>query len=118
MTQESSAGVVVLAATPIGDVAMPPRLVAELTNADDRRRDTRRLRRCSNGSERDGRESCPTRETGDAPKSSCACSGRGLESSSSATPGCPRCPTRAIASSPLQWHADSGSLLCPVPPPC
>jgi len=47
VTQESSAGVVVLAATPIGDVAdASPRLVAELTNADViAAEDTRRLRR-------------------------------------------------------------------------
>jgi 16S rRNA (cytidine1402-2'-O)-methyltransferase len=47
VTQESSAGVVVLAATPIGDVTdASPRLVAELTNADlIAAEDTRRLRR-------------------------------------------------------------------------
>ena len=47
MTQEGSAGVVVLAATPIGDVTdASPRLVAELTNADViAAEDTRRLRR-------------------------------------------------------------------------
>jgi 16S rRNA (cytidine1402-2'-O)-methyltransferase len=47
VTQEGSAGVVVLAATPIGDVAdASPRLVAELTNADViAAEDTRRLRR-------------------------------------------------------------------------
>jgi 16S rRNA (cytidine1402-2'-O)-methyltransferase len=47
MAQEESAGVVVLAATPIGDVAdASPRLVAELTNADViAAEDTRRLRR-------------------------------------------------------------------------
>jgi len=45
--QEGSAGVVVLAATPIGDVTdASPRLVAELTNADViAAEDTRRLRR-------------------------------------------------------------------------
>lgn len=45
--QEQSAGVVVLAATPIGDVAdASPRLVAELTDADViAAEDTRRLRR-------------------------------------------------------------------------
>jgi 16S rRNA (cytidine1402-2'-O)-methyltransferase len=47
VTQEGSAGVVVLAATPIGDVTdASPRLVAELTNADViAAEDTRRLRR-------------------------------------------------------------------------
>ena len=47
MTQEGSAGVVVLAATPIGDVTdASPRLVAELTSADViAAEDTRRLRR-------------------------------------------------------------------------
>lgn len=47
MVLEDSAGVVVLAATPIGDVAdASPRLVAELTNADViAAEDTRRLRR-------------------------------------------------------------------------
>ena len=47
MAQQSLAGVVVLAATPIGDVRdASPRLVAELTNADViAAEDTRRLRR-------------------------------------------------------------------------
>ena len=47
VAQEGSAGVVVLAATPIGDVTdASPRLVAELTNADViAAEDTRRLRR-------------------------------------------------------------------------
>ncbi|HVD52847.1 MAG TPA: 16S rRNA (cytidine(1402)-2'-O)-methyltransferase [Propionibacteriaceae bacterium] len=47
MAQEDSAGVVVLAATPIGDIAdASPRLVTELTNADViAAEDTRRLRR-------------------------------------------------------------------------
>ena len=47
MAQERATGVVVLAATPIGDVAdASPRLVAELTNADViAAEDTRRLRR-------------------------------------------------------------------------
>jgi 16S rRNA (cytidine1402-2'-O)-methyltransferase len=47
VTQEGSAGVVVLAATPIGDIAdASPRLVAELINADViAAEDTRRLRR-------------------------------------------------------------------------
>ena len=47
MAREHSAGVVVLAATPIGDVAdASPRLIAELTNADViAAEDTRRLRR-------------------------------------------------------------------------
>jgi len=47
VTQEGSAGVVVLAATPIGDAAdASPRLVAELTHADViAAEDTRRLRR-------------------------------------------------------------------------
>jgi 16S rRNA (cytidine1402-2'-O)-methyltransferase len=47
VAQEDSAGVVVLAATPIGDIAdASPRLVTELTNADViAAEDTRRLRR-------------------------------------------------------------------------
>ena len=47
VAQEDSAGVVVLAATPIGDIAYAsPRLVTELTNADViAAEDTRRLRR-------------------------------------------------------------------------
>ena len=47
VAHEGSAGVVVLAATPIGDVAdASPRLIAELTNADViAAEDTRRLRR-------------------------------------------------------------------------
>ena len=47
MEEADSAGVVVLAATPIGDVGdASPRLVAELTNADViAAEDTRRLRR-------------------------------------------------------------------------
>jgi 16S rRNA (cytidine1402-2'-O)-methyltransferase len=47
VAQQDSAGVVVIAATPIGDVAdASPRLIAELTNADViAAEDTRRLRR-------------------------------------------------------------------------
>ena len=70
VAHEGSAGVVVLAATPIGDVRdASPRLVAELTDADViAAEDTRRLRRLL---ERLGvdttRGSCPTsRERGEA----------------------------------------------------
>ena len=92
-----------LAATPIGDVAdASPRLVAELTNADViAAEDTRRLRRLLERlGRRDrradhvllrGKRGAAHRRTGTRAR------GTELESSSSATQGCRRCPTRAIA---------------------
>ena len=96
VTQEGSAGVVVLAATPIGDVAdASPRLVAELTNADViAAEDTRRLRRLLErlGVETDARimsyfEGNEARRTDELVRAL----GEGLESSSSATQVCRRC---------------------------